>query len=236
MLQLFEHAVPVLMQGFWITLRIGLFAIVFASLLGVGAALMRISPRRGVARIALAYSTIFRGTPLLIQLFLLYYGIGTLDFVRHQPVLWWLFSDGARCAILTIALNSGAYMSEAIRGGLQSVPTGQLDAARACGMSRLQIFRRVLFPLAIRQAFPAYSNELVLAIKGTSLASTIAVMELTGFARRLMSQSFLIVETFIVAGILYLAINVTLLGCAWAVEHWLLKVQGDRAGGVKEAF
>ena len=76
-------------------------------------------------------------------------------------------------------------------------------------MSGLQIFRRIRFPLAIRQAFPAYSNELVLAIKGTSLASTIAVMELTGFARRLMSQSYLIVETFIIAGILYLAINVT---------------------------
>lgn len=93
-----------------------------------------------------------------------------------------------RCAILAIALNSGAYMSEAIRGGLQSVPAGQLDAAASCGMSGLQIFRRIRFPLAIRQAFPAYSNELVLAIKGTSLASTIAVMELTGFARRLMSQ------------------------------------------------
>jgi len=236
MFQLFEHAAPVLMQGFWITLRIGLLSIVFASLLGVGAALMRFSGRRGVSGVALAYSTVFRGTPLLIQLFLLYYGIGTLDFVRHQPLLWWLFSDGARCAILTIALNSGAYMSEAIRGGLQSVPAGQLDAARACGMSRLQVFRRVLFPLAIRQAFPAYSNELVLAIKGTSLASTIAVMELTGFARRLMSQSFLIVETFIIAGILYLAINATLLACAWAVEHWLLKVQGNHARDVKEAF
>src|SRR5690606_34630452 len=150
----------------------------------------------------------------------------TLDFVREQPALWWLFSDGARCAILAIALNSGAYMSEAIRGGLQSVPAGQLDAAASCGMSRLQIFRRIRFPLAIRQAFPAYSNELVLAIKGTSLASTIAVMELTGFARRLMSQSYLIVETFIIAGILYLAINVTLLGCAWLVERGL----GIRSG------
>lgn len=221
MIQLFEHAIPVLIQGFWVTLRIGLFSILFASFLGLGAALMRTSSRRGVAGAAFAYSTIFRGTPLLIQLFLLYYGIGTLPFVRNQPILWWLFSDGARCAILAIALNSGAYMSEAIRGGLQSVPTGQLDAARSCGMSRTQVFRRILFPLAIRQAFPAYSNELVLAIKGTSLASTIAVMELTGFARQLMSQSFLIVETFIIAGILYLAINVTLLGCAWLVERSL---------------
>lgn len=236
MMQLVEQAFPVLIQGFWVTLRIGLLSILFASLIGLGAALMRMSPHRGVAGLAFAYSTVFRGTPLLIQLFLLYYGIGTLDAVRHQPVLWWLFSDGARCAILAIALNSGAYMSEAIRGGLQSVPEGQLDAACAFGMSRLQVFRRVHFPLAIRQAFPAYSNELVLAIKGTSLASTIAVMELTGYARRLMSQSFLIVETFVVAGLLYLAINITLLGCAWLIEHAMLRVHEGSGRGVKEAF
>ncbi|WP_322998192.1 ABC transporter permease subunit [Castellaniella sp.] len=221
MIELFEKAIPVLTEGFWITLRIGLFAILFASLLGLAAALMRTSGHRVVSGLSFLYSTAFRGTPLLIQLFLLYYGIGTLEFVREQPALWWLFSDGARCAILAISLNSGAYMSEAIRGGLQSVPTGQIDAAVSCGMSRLQVFRRIRFPLAIRQAFPAYSNELVLAIKGTSLASTIAVMELTGFARRLMSQSYLIVETFIIAGLLYLAINVTLLGCAWLVERSL---------------
>jgi octopine/nopaline transport system permease protein len=221
MIELFEKAVPVLIDGFWITLRIGLFSILFASLLGLGAALMRGSRHRGISAAAFLYSTAFRGTPLLIQLFLLYYGIGTLDAVRGQPLLWWLFSDGARCAILAISLNSGAYMSEAIRGGLQSVPSGQIDAALSCGMSRFQVFRRIRFPLAIRQAFPAYSNELVLAIKGTSLASTIAVMELTGLARRLMSQSYLIVETFIIAGLLYLAINFTLLGCAWLFERGL---------------
>lgn len=221
MISLFEKALPVLIEGFWITLQIGLSAIVFASIVGLIAALMRTSPSRLAAGASFLYSTTFRGTPLLIQLFLLYYGVGTLEFVRDQPALWWLFSDGARCAILAITLNSGAYMSEAIRGGLQSVPSGQIDAALSCGMSRLQVFRRIRFPLAIRQAFPAYSNELVLAIKGTSLASTIAVMELTGFARRLMSQSYLIMETFIIAGLLYLAINITLLGCAWLVEKSL---------------
>ncbi|MGB3742801.1 MAG: ABC transporter permease subunit [Castellaniella sp.] len=221
MIELMQKAFPVLIDGFWITLRIGLFSIVFASLLGLGSALMRSANNRLVAGIAFFYSTIFRGTPLLIQLFLLYYGIGTLGFVHDQSWLWWLFSDGARCAILAISLNSGAYMGEAIRGGLQSVASGQIDAALSCGMTRLQVFRRIRFPLAIRQAFPAYSNELVLAIKGTSLASTIAVMELTGMARRLMSQSYLIVETFVIAGLLYLMINVTLLGCAWLFERSL---------------
>lgn len=221
MLDLFAKATPVLIEGFWITLEIGLFAILFASVIGLLAALMRTSSNKLLANTAFCYSTIFRGTPLLIQLFLLYYGIGAIEFIREQPALWWLFSDGGRCAILAISLNSGAYMSEAIRGGLQSVPKGQKDAALAFGFDRWQMFRKITFPLAIRQAFPAYSNELVLAIKGTSLASTIAVMELTGFARKLMSQSYLIIETFIIAGMLYLAINITLLTCAYLVERGL---------------
>ncbi len=221
MLELFAKASPVLIEGFWITLKIGLLSIIFASIIGLIAALMRTSSNSIISGTAFIYSTAFRGTPLLIQLFLLYYGIGAIDFIRHQEALWWLFSDGARCAILAISLNSGAYMSEAIRGGLQSVPEGQKDAALAYGLTRPQIFKRIVFPLAIRQAFPAYSNELVLAIKGTSLASTIAVMELTGFARRLMSQSYLIIETFIIAGLLYLAINITLLAIAYLVEKSL---------------
>ncbi len=221
MIALIEQAIPVLIEGFWITALIGLSSIVLASVLGLGSALMRVSDNRLLSGCAFAYSTLFRGTPLLIQIFVLYYGVGAIDAVREQPALWWLFSDGVRCAILAIGLNSGAYMGEAIRGGLQSVPRGQIDAARACGMGRALAFRRIIFPLAVRQAFPAYSNELVLAIKGTSLASTIAVMELTGYARRLMSQSFLIVETFIIAGILYLAINMFLLGCAHLVERRL---------------
>ena len=225
MIELFQNTISVLMRGFWITLYIGLWSLLFASLLGVGAGLMRTSSSRLVSGAAWAYSTVIRGTPLLIQLFLIYYGFGALQFVRDQPILWWLFSDGARCAILTISINSGAYMSEVVRGGLQSVPRGQMEAATAYGMNRVQQFRNVWFPQAVRQAFPAYSNELVLAIKATSLASTIAVMELTGAARLLMSQSFRIVDTFIIAGTLYLAINFSLLGIARLIERRFLAVQ-----------
>src|SRR3546814_11866349 len=95
---------------------------------------MRMSPNTLLSRFSFIYSTCFRGTPLLVQLFILYYGIGTLPFVRENPALWWLFSDGGRCAILAIALNSGAYVSEVLRGGFQSVPRGQIEAAKACGM------------------------------------------------------------------------------------------------------
>ncbi|MFW7340960.1 ABC transporter permease subunit [Pollutimonas sp. H1-120] len=218
---LFQHTVANLFQGFGLSVYIGLTSILLASFIGLGLALMRMSPNTLASRFSFVYSTCFRGTPLLVQLFILYYGIGTLPFVRENPALWWLFSDGGRCAILAIALNSGAYVSEVLRGGFQSVPKGQIEAAKACGMSATLRFRRVVFPLAIRQALPAYSNEIVLAIKGTSLASTIAVMELTGHAKRLMNQNYAIIETFILAGMLYLMINFFLLACVHMLERWL---------------
>lgn len=218
---LFLHTVVNLFQGFGLSVYIGLTSILLASFIGLGLALMRMSSNALASRFSFIYSTCFRGTPLLVQLFILYYGIGTLPFVRENPALWWLFSDGGRCAILAIALNSGAYVSEVLRGGFQSVPKGQIDAAKACGMSAQLRFRRVVFPLAIRQALPAYSNEIVLAIKGTSLASTIAVMELTGHAKRLMNQNYAIIETFILAGMLYLMINFFLLACVHMLERWL---------------
>jgi octopine/nopaline transport system permease protein len=218
---LFRHTIGNLLEGFGLTVYIGLAAIVLASIVGLALALMRVSGNRLASRFAFVYSTCFRGTPLLVQLFILYYGIGTLPFVRETPALWWLFSDGGRCAILAIALNSGAYVSEVLRGGFQSVPAGQIEAARACGMSALLRFRRVVLPLALRQALPAYSNEIVLVIKGTSLASTIAVMELTGHAKRLMNQNYAIIETFVMAGLLYLMITFFLLACMHALERQL---------------
>ncbi|TEA72712.1 ABC transporter permease subunit [Pollutimonas harenae] len=218
---LFQHTIVNLFQGFGLSVYIGLTSIFLASWIGLALALMRGTPNTLAARFSFAYSTCFRGTPLLVQLFILYYGIGTLSFVRENPVLWWLFSDGGRCAILAIGLNSGAYISEVLRGGFQSVPKGQIEAAQACGMPALMRFRRIVFPLAIRQALPAYSNEIVLAIKGTSLASTIAVMELTGHAKRLMNQNYAIIETFVLAGVLYLMINFFLLACLHMVERRL---------------
>src|SRR5690625_2349809 len=217
----FTYTLHTLLQGLGLTLNIGLYSILWSLLLGITFALMRVSKKTFYAHFALGYSTLFRGTPLLVQLFILYYGVGTLNFIRDTPVLWWLFSDGARCAILAIALNSGAYISEVFRGGIQSVPKGQIEAAQAIGMSPIKRFTRVVFPLALRQALPAYSNEIVIAIKGTSLASTIAVLDITGQARRVMSQNYAVMETFIVAGLLYLIINFSLLFLLQLLERAL---------------
>lgn len=217
----FSTTLTTLWKGFGLTLYIGLWGISLSLLLGVSLALMRLSGRRPLVYFAFAYSTLFRGTPLLVQLFLLYYGVGMIGWVKDVPAIWWLFSDGTRTAILAIMLNSGAYVGEVFRGGLQSVPQGQIEAAQSIGMSSWQCFIRVRLPLAIRQALPAYSNEIVIAIKGTSLASTIAVLELTGYARRIMSQNYAIMETFIIAGLLYLMINFSLLAIIYLIERQL---------------
>lgn len=210
-LDLVYLAVPTLAKGFWLTAVLTIVSVAIGFNLGLALAVMRLSKRRFVAGFAKGYSTVFRGTPLLVQLFLFYYGLGQLSFVRSNPLLWWVVGDGVHCAVFALALNTAAYTSEILRGGFMSIPGGLVEAAQACGMSRMLCFRRIMFPLAIRQALPAYGNELVLVVKGTSLASTITVLEITGHAKRLMSQTYAILEVFTIAGMLYLAINLVLI-------------------------
>ncbi|PSJ54256.1 ABC transporter permease [Pseudaminobacter soli (ex Li et al. 2025)] len=223
--ELFWQAVPVLLKGLKITAILTFLSVLIGFNLGLGLALMRLSSNRFVSGFAKGYSTVFRGTPLLVQIFLLYYGLGQLSFIKDNAALWWVISDGARCAVLALALNTAAYTSEILRGGLMSVPAGLVEAAQACGMSRALRFRRIEFPLAIRQALPAYGNELILTVKGTSLASTITVLEVTGYAKRLMSQTYAVFEIFAIAGVLYLATNLVLITLIRGLERHLTRYQ-----------
>ena len=129
------------------------------------------------------YVAAFRGTPLLVQIFLIYYGLGQFRPTLQSLGLWGFFRAPFWCAILALTLNTAAYGTEIIRGGLQSVPYGQIEAARACGMSRSLAYRRVILPIALRQALPSYGNEIILMIKGTSLTSIITLLDITGIAR-----------------------------------------------------
>ncbi len=200
------ESVPKLLGGMVLTLELTLLSLVLGFVLSVGVALMRVSSYRTISALAYGYTFIFRGTPLLVQIFLIYYGLGQFDLVR-ESFLWTFFREPFWCAILALTLNTGAYTGEIIRGGIQSVPFGQIEAARACGMGRFLMFRRIVFPIAIRQALPAYGNEVILMVKATSLASTITLLEVTGIARGIISTTFKPVEIFIVAGSIYLAIN-----------------------------
>lgn len=205
--------VPLTLQLAAISVAVGL---VLAVLLA-GMRLSRILPLDLVAR---AYVFVFRGTPLLVQMFLIYYGLPQFRELRFTW-LWPFLREPYWCAILALTLNTAAYASEIVRGGLQSVPFGQIDAARAGGLSGLRLFRRIIAPIALRQALPGYTNEIILMIKATSLASIITLMEVTGLAHKLISESFRAVEVFIIAGSIYLLINFALTRAALALEWWL---------------
>lgn len=222
-LAIVEQAIPVLLQGLRTTLTLFVISSCGGFVLALALAIMRVSGRAMLEKPAKYYSMVLRGTPLLVQIFLLYYGLGQLNFVHQSAVLWWLVGDGTHCAAFALALNTAAYTSEILRGGLQSVPKGLVEAAQAAGMSRALRFRRIEFPLAWRQSLPAYGNELVLNVKGTSLASTITVLEITGYAKRLMSQTYAVLEVFAIAGTLYLVINLTLTVLVRLVESRLVR-------------
>jgi octopine/nopaline transport system permease protein len=224
-MELIQLSVPVLLKGLWMTLSLTTLSVAIGFNLGLGLALMRRSDNALARGFARSYSISFRGTPLLVQLFLIYYGLGQVKFIHDTPALWWVISEGSRCAVLALALNTAAYTSEILRGGLDAVPEGLIEAAKACGMSRGLRFRRIAFPLAIRQALPAYGNEVVLMVKGTSLASTITVLEITGYAKRLMSQTFAIFEVFAIAGVIYLGLNLLLIGGIRLMERHLMRHQ-----------
>jgi octopine/nopaline transport system permease protein len=209
-----------LLSGAPLTLELAAAALVLGGLFGLVLALWRLSGRWALDISARLYIFIFRGTPLLAQIFLIYYGLGQFVTIRHS-FLWPILRQPYCCAVLSLALNTAAYSAEIFRGGLRSVPAGQIDAARACGMPSWTIFRRVRLPLAIGQALPAYGNEVVAMIKATSLASTITLMEITGVAAKLISDSYRAIEVFVIAGAIYLAINFIATRSVALCEYWL---------------
>lgn len=204
--QLMWDSLPRMLGGLSLTLQLILGSLALGALVAFAVALLRLSGNRVVETLAAAYVFVFRGTPLLVQIFLVYYGLGQFEFIRDS-FLWPFLREPYWCAILALTLNTGAYTSEVLRGAILSVPQGQVEAARACGMSRALAFRRIVLPVAIRQMLPAYGNEVILMVKATSLASTITLMEVTGIARRMIAQTFAVFELFIVAGLIYLVLN-----------------------------
>lgn len=208
-----------LLGGVPLTVQLAAVSVAAGALLALGLALLRASSRLGGAAVS-AYVFVFRGSPLLVQIFLIYYGLGQFPWVRASA-LWPFLRQPWWCAALALALNTAAYGSEIIRGGLASVPPGAVEAARALGLTRWQATRHVVLPLALRQALPGYGNEVVIMVKSTALASTITLMELTGVARALASETFRAVEVFLCAGAIYLALNALVAGGVRLLERRL---------------
>ena len=219
-LEFYSEAFMQMLSGVPLTLKLAASSIVFGAILALLFAMMRLSGIAVLDWIARLYVFVFRGTPLLVQIFIIYYGLSQFPVIRYS-FLWPILREPYWCAIIALTLNNAAYASEIIRGGLLSVPSGQIEAAKACGMSRFTSFRRIVMPLAIRQALPGYDNEMISMVKATSLASIITLMEVTGIAAKLIAESYRAIEVFVIAGAIYLAINFVLTRALMFAEYKL---------------
>ncbi len=167
------------------------------------------------------YTYVIRGTPMLVQLFLIYYGLAQFDAVRESALWPWL-SNASFCACLAFAINTSAYTAEILAGSLKATPHGEIEAAKAMGMSRLKMYRRILLPSALRRALPQYSNEVIMMLQTTSLASIVTLVDITGAARTVYSQYYLPFEAFITAGLFYLCLTFILVRLFKLAERrWL---------------
>ena len=169
-------------------------------------ALGRISSNKIISKVIGFYIFIVRGTPLLVQIYLIYFGLGSVKFIR-ESFLWILLKEPFWCGVLALTINTVAYGAEIFRGGIQSVTKGQIESGQSLGFSTFSLYRRIIFPIALRQVLPSYGNELILMVKATSLVSLTTYMEMTGIARKIMAKTFAPVEAFVAAGILYLFLN-----------------------------
>ncbi|WP_218572485.1 arginine ABC transporter permease ArtM [Plesiomonas shigelloides] len=196
---------PTLLQGLQTSLSLTVCALLIGFTLAVVMTVI-MAGRKGPLRwLTKGYLTLFTGTPLLIQIFLIYYGPGQFESLRTS-VLWPLLSEPWFCAMLALALNSAAYSTLLFYGAVKAIPAGQWQSCSALGMTRLQTLR-ILVPYALKRSLPAYSNEVVLIFKGTSLASTITIMDIMGYAQQLNAQTYDTLAVFGMAGVIYLVVN-----------------------------
>lgn len=212
---------PRFLQGALLTLQLAAFSSVLGLCVAVPVALARLSANRALKSLSTAYVFFFRGTPLLAQIFLIYYGSGQFRHELDAIGLWGFFRDPWFCALLTLTLNTGAYSSEILRGAIQAVPKGEIEAARSLGLKPFMRLRLVILPRAIRIGWPAYTNEVVYQIQATSLVSIITIMDITGVARAIGARHFTFYEAFSLAAILYLILVYGFIFIARRVEKRL---------------
>ena len=210
-----------------LTILLWALSITIGGMLALGLVWMRVSGQPLLEHFARGYIFVFRGSPLLVQLFLIYYGLGQFALVR-ESFLWPVLRDPFNCAVISLALCTAGYTAEIFRGGLLAVPAQQMEAARACGMSGFLMLRRIIAPVALRAALPAYSTELVLMMKSTSLASLVTVWEVTGISQRIIHTTYRTFEVFFCAALIYLILNFIIVRALGYLEYRLSAHQRAR--------
>ena len=199
-------SIPKMLEGIGLTLELLFLSTSIGLLLAVITLLMRISGRRFLSWPAMAYIYVFRGTPILVQIFVIYYGLPQFDLIR-ESIFWEILREPFGCMVLALSLNAGAYVSEILRGGLLGVDRGLHEAGKALGLSTPQRFIHITTPIAVRLAIPAYSNDFISMLKATALASTVTLLDMTGVARTIVAKTFAPYEIFIAAAMIYMVMT-----------------------------
>ena len=214
-------SLPLYGHGALVTFALLVMSLGFGLAAALPLAMLRSLPSPWVWRPIWAYTYVIRGTPLLLQLFLMYYGLSQFEAVR-ESVLWPWLRSAWFCAVAAFAINTCAYTTEILYGAMRALPAGEIEAAKSLGMSRWVTFRRIVLPSAFRRALPAYGNEVVLMLHATSLASVVTLYDLTGAAREVNSVYYMPFEAFITAGVCYLLFTFVLVALFRAAERrWL---------------
>jgi polar amino acid transport system permease protein len=214
------EAVPRMLGGIGLTFQLLFISAAIGFVLATGLLLMRLSGRWYLSWPAQAFIYVFRGTPILVQIFIIYYGLPQFELIR-ESIFWPIFREPFGCAIFALSLNTGAYVSEILRGGVLGVDRGLLEAASALGLSVRQRFIYITAPLAIRLALPAYGNDLISLLKATALASTITLADMTGIARTIMAETFAPYEVFISLAVIYMTLTFVLQKTLAVIERRL---------------
>ncbi len=203
---LIADSIPKMLAGFWMTFELWFLSAVLGLVLAIILLLMRISGRWYLYAPAMAYIYIFRGTPILVQIFIIYHGFPQLEFIR-ESIFWPILREPFGCAILALTLNTGAYVSEILRGGVLGVDRGLKEAGAALGLSSTHRFIYITSPIAIRLALPAYSNDIISLMKSTALASTITLLDMMGIARTIVAETYAPYEIFLSLTVIYLILT-----------------------------
>ena len=205
-LPLIVDSIPKMLMGIGLTLELLFLSGILGLALAIALLLMRISGRWYLAAPTMAYIYIFRGTPILVQIFIIYYGLPQFETIRDS-IFWPILREPFGCAILALSLNTGAYVSEILRGGVLGVDRGLHEAGAALGLSVRQRFVYITSPIAIRLAIPAYSNDIISLMKSTALASTITLLDMMGIARTIVAETYAPYEIFISLAVIYMVLT-----------------------------
>jgi arginine/ornithine transport system permease protein len=219
--EVIRDSLPLYLHGTLVTLKLLAMALALGMAGALPLAMLRSLPSPWLNRPVWLFTYVIRGTPMLVQLFLLYYGVSQFEAVRASPLWPWL-SSASFCAVAAFAINTCAYTTEILHGAMKAVPAGEIEAAKALGMSRWVALRRIILPSAFRRSLPAYGNEVVLMLHGTALASVVTLQDITGAAREVNSTYYLPFEAYLTAAAFYVAITAVLVLLFRAAERrWL---------------